>query len=179
MKKLYATAAALALSGAPAAWADIATYSTVPVSGCPACAAADPSGLQADAVGHPVYGYPTGWDVWANATDRLTVVNGIGVDFSVPSLPAGKTFNLARLKIFGLSQRSKTTVPLTYNLVAYHPGNPIPDIVPFTIPARVVSTVLLSAYPQLKNLSRVGVSYPATSYIGKTNFIETEFTKNP
>ena len=179
MKKSYLFIASVLLSGISTAWADVAIYTTVSVSGCPACTVTDPTGLRADAVGHQIYGYPTGWDVWANSVDRLTVVNGIGVDFSVPSLPAGKTFNLDRLKIFGLSSRSKMTVPLTYNLVAYHPNNAIPDVVPFTIPARVVSTVMLSGYPQLKNLTKVSVSYPATSYIGKTYFIETEFTKNP
>jgi hypothetical protein len=48
--------------------------------------------------------------------------------------------------------------------------------VPFTVPARIISTVDLSADPQLKNLTKVSVTYPATSYIGKTYFIETTFT---
>ncbi|MGZ8144543.1 MAG: hypothetical protein ACXW0L_08030 [Methylosarcina sp.] len=118
-------------------------------------------------------GYPTGWDVWANATDHLVVANGIGVDFSVP----GKSsFDLNKLKIFGYSVRSKTTVPLTYNLVAYHADSTAPDIVPFTVPARIISTVDLSPYPQLKNLTKVSINYPSTSYIGKTYYIETTFT---
>lgn len=179
MKKLYAALSAVLLTSASSAWADVATYSTVAVTNCPTCTVTDPTGLEADATGHQVYGYPTGWDVWANATDHLVVVNGIGVDFSVPSLPTGKTFNLDQLKIFGLATNSSTTVPLTYNLAAYHPNNPVPDIVPFTIPARVVSTVSLSSYPQLKNLTKVSVLYPATSYIGKTYFISTTFSKNP
>lgn len=167
------TLAGLFLGGAFTAQAEVATYATVPVSFCPTCTVTDPSGLQADAVGHQIWGYPTGWDVWANTTDHLVVVNGIGVDFSVP----GKsTFDLNKLKIFGYSVRSRTTVPLTYNLVAYHPGAEAPDIVPFTIPARIISTVDLSAYPQLKDLTKVSVAYPSTSYIGKTYFIETSFT---
>jgi hypothetical protein len=69
-------------------------------------------------------------------------------------------------------------VPLTYNLIAYHPDGSI-QTVPITIKARVQSTVNLSTYPQLKNLTKLTVFYPATSYIGKTYFIEVQFTKNP
>jgi hypothetical protein len=160
------------LSGVTIAQAQVATYATVPVTGCPTCTATDPSNLKVEAIGHQVYGYPTGWDVWTSAAEHLVVVNGIGADFTLPNT----TFDLTRLKLFGYSIRSKTVVPLTYNLIAYHPNNPIPDVVPFTIPARVISTVDLSVYPQLKNLEKVSVSFPATSFIGKTYFIETQFT---
>jgi hypothetical protein len=160
------------LSGTSAAQADLlATFATVPVSGCPTCTAIDPTGLEANAVGHELFGGSHPWDVWANASERLTVANGIGVDFTVP----GKTFDLKKLKLFGLSSKYSTTAPLTYNVVAYHPNNPVPDVIPFTIAARVVRSVDLTGYTQLNNLEKVSISYPATSYIGKTNFIEVQF----
>jgi hypothetical protein len=159
------------LSGISVARADLATFATVPVSGCPTCLAIDPTGLEAEAVGHQLFGGPNPWDVWANASERLTVANGIGVDFTLP----GKTFDLKTLKLFGISAKYSTTAPLTYNVVAYHPKNPIPEVIPFTIAARVVRTVDLTGYTQLTNLEKVSISYPATSYIKKTNFIEVQF----
>jgi hypothetical protein len=181
MKRLLATAAWLFLSGVSSVRADVTTYSnpTLMVTGCPGCTVTDPTGLNAYAIGHQSYGTPNGWDVWVNPTDRLTVANGFGVDFTVPQqLQLGKTFDVTGFKIFGLSSRSQTTVPLTYNLIAYHPDGSI-QTVPITIRARVQSTVNLSTYPQLKNLTKLTVFYPATSYIGKTYFIEVQFTKNP
>ncbi|MCX7101562.1 MAG: hypothetical protein NTX38_08730 [Methylobacter sp.] len=160
------------LSGITMAQAEVVTFSNVTVTGCHTCTAIDPSNLKIEAIGHPVYGYPTGWDVWTSAAEHLVIVNGIGADFSVPNA----TFDLTKLKMLGNSTRVKTVVPLTYNLVAYHHNNPVPDIIPFTIPARVVSAVDFSSYPQLKNLDKVSISFPATSYIGKTYFIETQFT---
>ena len=56
------------LSGISVARADLlATFATVPVSGCPTCTAIDPSGLEANAVGHELFGGSHPWDVWANA----------------------------------------------------------------------------------------------------------------
>ena len=160
--------------GGPVPVTYTATFATVLVSGCPTCSATDPTGLVANAVGHELFGGPHPWDVWANSSERLTVANGIGVDFTLP----GKTFDLNKLTLFGLSAKYSTTAPLTYNVVAYHPGNPVPDVIPFTIAARVVRTVDLTGYTQLKNLEKVSISYPATSYIGKTNFIGVEFNRH-
>lgn len=176
MKKLYplflAIPALLWLSNASAD--TVATFSTVPVTGCPTCTALDPVGLQADAFGHPYYGSVTGYDVWATSAEHLAVANGIGVDFT----PVNGPIDLNQLKLFGLSSHYKTTVPLTYNISFYHPGVSTPDVVPFTINARVVATYDFSTYAQAKNVSKISVTYPATSYIGKTDFIEVHFTQH-
>ena len=96
------------LSGISVARADLATFATVPVSGCPTCLAIDPTGLEAEAVGHQLFGGPNPWDVWANASERLTVANGLGVDFTLP----GRTFDLKTLKLFGISAKYSTTMRL-------------------------------------------------------------------
>ncbi len=151
-----------------------ATFSTVPVTGCPTCTALDPVGLQANAFGNPYYGSVTGYDVWATASEHLAVANGIGVDFT----PVNGPIDLNKIKLFGLSSHYKTTVPLTYNISFYHPGVSLPDVVPFTINARTQTVYDFTAYPQAKNLSKISVTYPATSYIGKTNFIEVHFIQH-
>ena len=85
------------------------------------------------------------------------------------------TFDFKTLKPFGIFCKYSPTAPLTYNVVTYHPNNSIPDVIPFTIAARVLRTVDLKAYSQLTNLEKVSNSYPATSYIKKTKFIEVQF----
>lgn len=175
MKKIFLFLGVPALLGFSNANADVvASFSTVPVASCPVCVALDPAGLQANAFGNPYYGSVTGYDVWATPAEHLAVANGIGVDFT----PTGGPIDLNQIKLFGLSSHYKTAVPMTYNISFYHPGVAVPDVMPFTIIARAVTVYNFSAYPQAKNLSKISVTYPATSYIGKTDFIEVHFTQH-
>jgi hypothetical protein len=117
-------------------------------------------------------GGPYPWDVRANASERLTVANGIGVDFTLPD----RTFDLKTLKLFGMSGKHSTTAPLTYNVLAYHPNNPIPDVIPFRIAARVLRTVDLTGYTQSTRLEKESNSYPAISYIKKRTLSKSNLT---
>lgn len=64
------------------------------------------------------------------------------------------TFDFKTLKPFGIFGKYSPTAQLTYNVVTYHPNNSIPDVIPFTIAARVLRTVDLTGYSQLTNLER-------------------------
>ncbi|WP_237154895.1 hypothetical protein [Oryzibacter oryziterrae] len=153
---------ALGLTGA-SAHADTATYTSAPVSGCPTCVAKDTTGLVVQAQGQL---YPTGWTVKTSA-NGLYVANRQGATFTLP----GKTFDLTGFKLFAKSLRYGTS-PVTYTLYAFHPGNPIADMVQITVNSAVVRTLPISD-SRLTNLSSLDVRF--SSDINYTYFIETNF----
>lgn len=152
------------LAGAGLALADTAKFNTT-VTGCPTCQAVDATGLVAQASGQQL---PNGWTVKAGA-NGLYVANGRGAVFTLP----GKTFDLTGLKLFATNIYSRTTTPVTMTLYAFHPGNPIADMVQLSYNSRVVRDVALTD-PRLTSIDMLVASYGTE--IGYNYFIETRFT---
>lgn len=181
MKQILKWASAgLLVFGSSAAMADTATFGNANVwYGTNTFTAVDiPSGLEADAAAaQDARGV---WNVWTNPIDHLTVANNTdpanpgGVTFSYP----GRTFDLTALKLFGyyFGNPRAAGKTLQYNILAYHPGNPTPVVVTFTIKSLAAPVTKIWNDPRLQGLDKAVIQFAPT--VGKTYFIETTFNLN-
>lgn len=164
---ILALSAATMLPAGAVTTSTTATFTGV-TTACPVCVSKDAAGLVVQANGHSL---PTGWDV-KTGVSGLYLANGSGALFSLP----GKTFDLTGLKLQGTSRVSSTTSPITYTLVAFHPGVPLPDVVQKTIKARTVTTMAFTPAELLKLQSAEAVYLRMDATVGQTYVIGLTYT---
>lgn len=129
------------------------------------------TGLQAEGENYQFFnGLNT---VHSSVSEHLYVANGIGVTFTLP----GRTFDLLSMRMTGKrAYNPRIRATLLYTIYAYHPGNPVPDAVPFTLVSTagpVVKSFTADA-SRLQNIERAVISFDQWS--GLTYFIDVNFT---